>query len=502
METVTAGAEAVQAAIARARAAQPAWAATPVDERMRILARFRDSLVRRRQEIAELVTAETGRPAFGAMVTDVIVALESAKWTERHAPRFLAAGWRRLPGALFLRKRVREEKLPLGVVGIITPWNYPFFMPASCVLPVIACGNAAVLKPSELTPRCGQVVADLLREAGLPAGVLEVVQGDGRVGAALTNGGVDKMFFTGSVATGRKVAQACAEQLIPCSLELGGSDPAIVLADADLRHAADGIAWSRFANTGQTCVAVKRVFVEAPAYEPFLHELARVVQELRVGPPTDASVEIGPLITESAAAQLRAQLEDAVASGATIAAQSPMPTVAGGAFVPPTVLTHVSDAMRVMREETFGPLLPVVKVRDAAEAIARANDSEFGLSASVWTRDRRRGAAIARQLAAGTVVINDASTAVGAPDVAYGGVKHSGIGRAHGRMGLEACVRHTAVMDDWFSAWRQPWWFRYGPRRLAQVDDYVRFAHGRSLGQRLRAIPGVLRLVFGSRDKA
>lgn len=494
----------VAAAVARARAAQPAWAATSPSDRARIIARFREVLARRRHEVSELVTAEIGRSAVGALIMDVVVTLEFVAWTEREAPRFLRPRWRRLPGLLFLRKLVRDEKLPLGVVGIITPWNYPFFMPASCILPAIACGNTVVLKPSELTPRSAAVLESLWREAGLPDGVVEIVQGDGRTGAALTRAGVDKMFFTGSVASGRKVAVACAEQLIPCSLELGGSDAAIVLADADVQHAADGITWSRFANSGQTCVAAKRVFVEDGIHDAFLEALSKSVRALRVGPPTSAAIEIGPLINAGAVTQITAQFDDAIARGAKIVARSELTgtAVAGGHFFPPTVLTGITDEMKVMQEETFGPLLPVIKVRDADEAIRRANASPFGLSASVWTRDRARGAAIARQLEAGTVMVNDASSVVGAPHVAYGGVKQSGIGRAHGVAGLEACVRSTAIADDLFPAWRQPWWYHYGPKRLGQIDDYATFAHGGSWWARLKAIPGVLKLVFGSRDDA
>lgn len=470
---------------------------------MRVLARFRELLAERRHEIAQVVTDETGRSQVGSLVMDVLVTLEFVAWTQQRAPRFLRARWRRLPGPLFARKRVREEKLPLGVVGIITPWNYPFFMPASCALPALACGNAVVLKPSEVTPRGGAILGDLFAEAGLPPRVLEIVQGDGRTGAALANADIDKMFFTGSVASGRKVAEACAARLVPCSLELGGSDPAIVLRDADLQHAADGICWSRFANAGQTCVAAKRVFVEEPVYDRFLAALSESVRALRVGHPTDSvGIEVGPMIHEAAADQVAAQFDDALAKGARVAVRADAPPRSAGAFFPPTVLTEVRDEMRVMQEETFGPLLPVIKVRDAEEAIRRANDSLFGLSASVWTSDRARGAAVARRLHCGTVMINDASSVVGAPDVAYGGAKQSGIGRAHGLAGLEACVRSTAVTDDLFTGWRQPWWYHYGPKRLAQLDDYVDFAHGSSLWQRLRGVPGVLRMVFSAKDDA
>ncbi len=463
-----------------------------------MLRRFRRVLYRRRHEVAALVTEESGKPLTDALGIDVFVSLDFAAWTARTAPRFLHDRWRRPSGLLFWRKRVRMDRRPIGVIAVIAPWNYPFFLPTACVLPALACGNAVVLKPSEFTPRSGGILEDLFREAGLPDGVLQVLQGDGATGAALVRGGVDKVIFTGSVATGRRVAVACAEQLIPCSLELGGSDAAIVLRDADVRHAADGIAWTRFANAGQTCVAPKRVFVEAPAYDAFVAALARAVGDLRVGAGTDAATEVGHVIHAKAAEQLEAQRADALMRGAKEVARATVePAGAQRApFVAPTVLTDVTPAMRVMHEETFGPLLPVMKVADADEAVRLANASDFGLSASVWSRDRARALDVAYRLEAGTVLLNDATSVVGMPDVPYGGVKASGLGRLHGIAGLEACVRATPIVDDRFTSWHQPWWFRYGERHRALLDDFGRVAHGATIGERLRGVPGVVRLLL------
>ena len=488
---------AVAAAVARARLAQRDWANRTPADRAKVLNRFHRVLYRRRHEVAALVTRESGKPLTDALGVDVFVALDAAKWTAGAAPRFLrkGSGWRQVSGLMFWRKRVRLDKKPLGVIGVIAPWNYPFFLPTACVLPALACGNAVVLKPSEFTPESAGVLESLFREAGLPDGVLQVVQGDGAVGAALVRAGVDKVIFTGSAAAGRKVAVSCAEQLIPCSLELGGSDAAIVLADADLQHAADGIVWTRFANAGQTCVAPKRVYVEAPAYEGFVAALARAVGDLRVGPGSDAATEVGPMIHPNAAALLTAQRDDAIARGATVAARASVSAV-GAPYFAPTVLTDVSDDMRVMVEETFGPLLPVVRVSDADEAVRRANDSKFGLSASVWTRDRARGLAVARRLEAGTVLLNDATSVVGMPDVPYGGVKTSGLGRLHGEPGLEACVQSTPVVDDRFTSWRQPWWFHYDARHREMIEDFGRVAHGASVWERLRGVPGLIRLIL------
>ena len=499
-------AQALSRALRRARAAQAGWAATTPADRMKIVRRFHDVLWRRRHEVAAIVTRESSKPFTDALGVDVLTTLHFAKWTARHTPRFLRASWRQVSGLLFWRKRVRFEKAPVGVIGIIAPWNYPFFLPASCVLPAIACGNTVVLKPSEVTPDSGGVLESLWLEAGLPEGVLNVVQGDGKVGAALTRAGVDKMIFTGSAAAGRKVALACAEQMIPCSLELGGSDAAIVLADADLRHAADGIAWGRFANAGQTCVAPKRVFVESAAYDGFVEAMARAVRALKVGHGDDPTSDLGPLVHAVAVDQIASQRDDALAKGARVVATAPVP-VGDGAnghsnYFPPTLLADVTDDMRVMREEAFGPLLPLVRVRDAEEAITRANASVFGLSASVWTRDRARGLAVARRLDAGTVLINDAVSVVGMPDVPYGGVKTSGLGQLHGVEGLAACVKSTAIIDDRFATWHQPWWFRYDLVHRAGFEAFGRLLHGATIGERLSGVPGVLRLMVRKKGTA
>lgn len=493
----------VEAAVARARAALPAWTTRSARERAGILRRFRDLAFQRRHELAEVISRESGKTITDSFGIDVLLTLDFAAWTAEAAPRFLRSRTRGVSGLIFWRKRVRFDARPVGVIGVIAPWNYPFFMPASGVLPALACGNTVVLKPSEFTPESAALLGPLFREAGLPDGVLEIVQGGGRVGAALVRGGVDKVVFTGSAATGRKIAVACAEQLIPCSLELGGSDPAIVLADADVRHAADGTVWTRFANTGQTCVATKRVYVEAPVYEAYVAAASRAVTALRAGPRTSPDTEFGPLIHVDAARTIAKQRDDAVAKGARVAATASLPEGGGtAAHVAPVLLTEADETMLVLQEETFGPVLAVVRVRDADEAIRRANDSSYGLSASVWTSDRARGLAVARRLEAGTVMINDAASVVGMTDVPYGGVKESGIGRMHGEAGLGEFVRLTAVVDDRFTHWRQPWWYPYGAAHAEGIEAYAKLAHGGSLGERLRGLPGVVRLMLTRKGTA
>lgn len=506
---------ALSGVVRRAREAQKLWETTDPAHRSRVLLRFRDALFSRRSQIADLVTRESGKPITDALGIDILLTLNSAAWTARNTPRFLLSHSKRPSGSLFWRKKIRTHPKPLGVIAVIAPWNYPLFMPASGTIPALACGNAVILKPSEFTPKSAGVLNDLFTEAGLPDGVFQIVQGDGKVGAELVESGVDKVVFTGSTETGRKIAVACARQLIPCSLELGGSDAAIVLKDANVEHAADGIAWTRFANAGQTCVAVKRVFVEAPAYEPFVKALTRSVAAVKSGPPLAATTEVGNVIHAQAAELLSAQLDDALAKGARIATtadsdnrdtqstqtgasrnQLSSPNSLSDRWFPPTVLVDVNQSMRVMREETFGPILPVVKVDSADDAIRQANSSQFGLSASIWTRNRKLAQKLAQRLESGSAMINDASSVVGIPDVPYGGAKSSGIGRMHGEAGLQEFVRHQTIVDDRFSAWRQPWWFPYGESHLNGLDAFARFVHAPNIGARISAIPGVVRLLM------
>jgi succinate-semialdehyde dehydrogenase/glutarate-semialdehyde dehydrogenase len=492
----SAGAEEVGAIVTRARAAQPAWRSLGVAERVRVIERFHRLLFEARGEVAALIARENGKPASEALAAEVLVALDFARYQAREAPRLLRAERRRATGLAMWRKRVTIEREPYGVIAVISPWNYPFMLAAGVVLPALVAGNAVVLKPSELTPSTGGRLVELLRDAGVPPDICQVAQGGGETGSALCDAPVDKVFFTGSVATGRRVAAACARRLVPCVLELGGSDPAIVLADAPLGHAARGIAWGRFSNCGQTCVAPKRVYVDAGVHDRFVELLAEEVRRLRVG--AGEGREVGPLIRPSQRVALDRQLADALERGATVRARAEGVPDGEGYFAP-TVLTDVAPDSLVLGEETFGPLLPVVPVGGADEAIALANGSEFGLSASVWTGSRERGRAVAERLEAGTIVINDSVVTAGMADVPHGGVKASGTGRSHGAEGVLECVRTKTVVEDRFAAWGQAWWFGYAPERADRLDAFARLAHGRGLAERLGGLAGTVRLVMGAR---
>ncbi|MHB1071625.1 MAG: aldehyde dehydrogenase family protein [Gemmatimonadaceae bacterium] len=487
-----AGAPEIAAALDAARAAQPAWSARPLRERVAILGRFRRLLYDARQEVAGIVVRENGKATVEGL-GEVMLVLDLCAFYMKAAPRELKPRTFRSASLAMFRKRITISQEPIGVLGVIAPWNYPLMLAAGHVLPALVAGNAVLLKPSELTPTTAVRMVELLHAAGIPHEVLHVLPGAGAAGAALVSSGVDKMFFTGSERTGRLVAAECGRRMIPCVLELGGSDPAIVLEDAPLGVAADGIVFGRFYNAGQTCVAPKRVFVVDAVHDAFVREVSARVDALSVGAATSGA-EVGPLIHPAQVAALTEQYEDAIARGAQVAARSTLAKEGPGYF-PPTVLTGVTDDMQVLREETFGPLLPIVRVRDADDAVRRANATTYGLSASIWTGDARRGVALAHRLQAGSVMLNDVLLAAGIAEVPHGGVKASGMGRSHGVAGLLECVQSKAIVSDRFPHMRQLWWYRYTPDLERGFDAFLRLAHGRSLPDRLAGLFGVRRLL-------
>lgn len=495
-EHVLSAAAAVADTVAAARAAQSAWAATPLGTRLAVLARFHELVYRRRTEIAALIARETGKPRLEALSTEIGVVLDDARFLQRIIPKQLKSPWFTSASRALMRKRLRVVHEPYGVVGVITPWNYPFMLSCARLLPALATGNGVVFKPSELTPETGAMARTLLVEAGVPKDVIGLIQGDGTVGAALAASPVDKVFFTGSVGAGRSVARACADRLVPCSLELGGSDPAIVLADADIATAASGLVWGRFANAGQTCLAPKRIFVESAAYDDFVGAVAQVTATLRVGSAAGDSMDVGPMIAPRFRAAIENQMADAIARGArVVASAAPVAGSSADALFAPTVLADVPVDARVMIEETFGPLMVIERVSNEDVAIARANAGDFGLAASIWTRDAARAGRIAGQLVCGAVSINEVLVTGGIAELPHGGVRTSGYGRVHGAAGIADCVRTKGIVAERFPGWRQGWWFGYSGRTHGQIDAFIRFAHDPSPIGRLRALPGVLRLL-------
>ncbi len=488
-----------QALVDSARRAQPAWAARGTASRAQVIDQFRRLVYEQRAEIAALVTDEVGKPLAESYVAEVSMTLDGARFLSRIAARTLRTTRRRTRTLAAWRKTIITHHEPFGVVAVVSPWNYPFFFPAMHVMTALVAGNAVVLKPSELSPRCAVLLVQLLHAAGVPEEIVSLLPGDGRVGAALVSANVDKVFFTGSERTGRSIAMACAPRFVPVSLELGGSDAAIVREDADIAHATSGILWARFTNAGQTCVAVKRVIAVGRAYDALIASLAVRVPQLQIeSEEVDgraANRDLGPLVSAPQRALIREQLNDALSRGASVIARAD-PTSATERSAPAVVLGNVTPEMRVWHEETFGPVLAVVRAASDDEAVALANSTRFGLSASVWTTDRATGRALAARLDAGAVCLNDAVISAGLPEVAHGGNKASGLGRIHGVEGLRECVRTHTVIDDMLPTTRQAWWFGYGEQTATRIGDYIRLAHGRSLFDRLGGIAGTLRLLL------
>ena len=378
---------------------------------------------------------------------------------------------------------VRE---PHGVIGIISPWNYPFSIPATETLAALVAGNAVVLKPSELTPLVALELASLLHSAGVPKDVFQVIVGAGPAGSALLHSPIDKLVFTGSVATGKRIAAAAAERLLPVVLELGGKDPMLVLDDADVDVASSAAVWGAFVNAGQACLSVERCYVHCSLYESFAKACADKTKQLRVGNGMDAHTDVGPMIHGRQVRIVESHVEDAKARGSRVLAGGMRLPELGVNFYAPTVLADVTQDMRIMREETFGPVLPVMACADDDEAVRLANDSEYGLAASVWTRDRKRGERLARRIHAGTVMVNDVISCFGISEAPHGGVKASGLGRTHGRFGLDEMVRVKYLDMDRTPGMKKVWWHGYGEGFRRQMEGFLDMQFASGLATRMR----------------
>ena len=442
------------------------------------------------EEIVNVISQEAGKPRVEAIFSELLLVLDLAGFLARRARQWLRR--ERVPhhNIAFKAKSAWLEYEPHGVVAIISPWNFPFAIPMSQVIAAVVAGNAVVLKPSELTPATGALVGELFRRAGFPPDVVQVVQGRGDLGAALIEGGPDKVIFTGSVATGTRVAEACARKLIPSILELGGKDAMIVLADADLEIASSAAVWGSFSNCGQACLSVERIYVEQPVAERFTALCAEKTKKLRVGPASDADAEVGPMIREQQLEKVEEQLRDAVERGARIVTGGRRRRDLGANFLEPTVVNKVDHAMKLMREETFGPVLAIRAVASVKEAVEMANDSPFALSASVWTKDARKGREIASRLRAGAVMINDVMSYYGISEAPHGGPGASGWGRTHSRFGLLEMVQVKYVDVDRLPRVPKSWWFGYSNELLESAKRLVEGLFAPNWGRRLKSMAG------------
>lgn len=471
----------INQAVARARLAQSPWAATAVSTRLKILRNFQRLVCEQKDSIAAVITRESGKPLAEATATEVLVVLEAVNFLLNHVPEFLHPEDVPHSSPVMKLKRGWLLREPYGVIGIISPWNYPFSVPSVQTLAALATGNAVVLKPSEFTPYSSLEMQKLFYAAGLDHDLLQIITGDGSAGASLLSAGIHKVVFTGSVATGQRVAQAAAAGLLPVVLELGGKDPMIVLDDANVNVASSAAVWGAFMNAGQTCLSIERCYVHESIYEPFLKACVEKTNRLRIGNGTDNATDVGPMIHQRQLKIVQAHVEDALASGARLLAGGNLLPRVGPNFFAPTILADVEHSMRIMREETFGPVLPVRSFKTEEEAVELANDSEFGLAASIWTSNRKRGEALARRIDAGTVMVNDAISCFGISEAPHGGIKSSGIGRTHGRFGLEEMVWPKYVDSDRLPRTKKLWWYGYGPMFAEQMNGFIDLLFSKTL---------------------
>lgn len=464
------------------RAAQPEWEAIGPDGRAKWVLRFLDWVFDNEQRISTVLQAETGK-SWGDAALEIGVAVDTINYYSKRAAGFLADRKVKRAGVMSMTKNMRVFARPHQLVGMVTPWNAPLATPACDGIPALMAGAAVMFKPSEITPLTWrEITRGWIEEVGAPP-VLACVTGGGTTGAAVVDE-VDMIQFTGSTATGRKIAARAGERLIPCSVELGGKDAMIVLDDADIDRATGGAVWGGLWNSGQVCISVERIYVQDKVYDEFVTKLTDKVKALRQGMDTAGSytAEIGAMATEQQVQIVERHVNEAVSLGARVLTGGKRKD--SGLFFEPTVLTEVDHSMVCMRDETFGPTLPVMRVRDEEEAIRLANDSPYGLSASVWSRNPKRADRVARKLEAGAVNINSALTATMLLALPMGGWKTSGVGgRNGGAPGILKFCRQQSIVTERFNLKAEPFWYPYSPRmarfqarmmRLAGAHDWRR----------------------------
>jgi len=477
-------APAVSELVARCRVAQGEYAKRTVEQRAALLRKLKVAILRRGDALVKALMAEVGKPEPEAWLHEVVPTADLASYWGDEGPLLLSASEPSLSAIDYPGKYAIVERVPRGVIGLITPWNFPVALPLRTLFPALLAGNGVILKPSEYAPRCAAILGEACAEV-FGEDLVIVAQGGGAVGAALVDSGVDAVVFTGSVATGKKVAHAAAEALVPVSLELGGKDPAIVLDDADVERAARGISWGAFANAGQNCAAIERVYATpkvAPALRTRLAELARELVPGR---------DIGPLANAAQLDIVEGHVDSAKAAGAVVLAGGERLDKPGFWYAP-TVLSGVPAGAAALEEETFGPMVPVVDVPDVAAAIAAANGSKYGLTASVWTKDVRRGEEVARQLKAGVVMVNNHGFTGAIPSLPWTGVGASGFGVTNSPHALDTLTRPRAVIIDRARGKREMWWHPYTDGLTGIGRHMAVLRGGGGLVERMKAFFGLL----------
>jgi acyl-CoA reductase-like NAD-dependent aldehyde dehydrogenase len=464
--------------VARARATQVGWEALGFAGRAQVLRRCQKWVIDNSDRIIETIVSETGKAWEDAQMAEVSYAAGAFGFWAKNSEKFLADERVRTSSPFVKGRKLVVRHVPVGVVGVIGPWNYPLTNSFGDCIPAMAAGNAVILKPSEVTPLTALLMGECVRECGMPDGVYQVAPGYGETGSALIDA-VDFIMFTGSTATGRKVMERAAGTLTPVALELGGKDPMLVLADADLERAANAAVHYSMQNAGQTCISTERVYVEEPVYDQFVSLVTSKVGELRQGAPRGpGSVDLGAVIHPPQSDIVEAHVRDAVAKGARVVAGGKRSDT-DGHFYEPTVLVDVDHSMEAMREETFGPTLPIMKVADADEGVRLSNDTPYGLQASVWTKDLAKGERLARRIEAGAVTVNDAQINYVALELPMGGWKSSGLGTRHGADGIRKYTKSQSLVVTRLAPKRDLHMLPYSAKRTKLIERMLKLVYGR-----------------------
>ncbi len=491
-EVRTTPAKDVESIVDRERDAFPAWRDLGLRRRVSILRTAQQRLLDRADEFARMITMEMGRPLVESMTLEIMAAVDLMGYYTHLADDFLGEKKVSIHNLLLKRRQNHFYHQPLGVLGIISPWNWPLLIPLGCIIPALLAGNCVIHKHSEITPLISGMIEKLFLDAGVPADVFSIIQGYGSVGRALVHSSVEKIYFTGSTEVGRMVMEQAAPSLKKVVLELGGNDPAIVCEDADLEMASSGIVWGRYSNCGQNCNAVERVYVHERIAERFINLTMEKAKKIRIGPGLDPNTDMGPLASAPQRKKIEQMAQQGVDRGAKLVLGGHPIENGPGYFYPPSILVWNRSIDHPRNEEVFGPLLNVIPVHSDDEAVQWANDSCFGLSASVWTTDLERGKRISHRIEAGSVMVNDAVIAFGINEFDWTGIKKSGVGWVHGEKGLDEMVNIQSVCVNPQYRCQNFWWFPYSTRMLKTMSSALKFLFARNFIQRLKALPRVL----------
>lgn len=491
----------VKIAVEKSRQAFGKWKETSFKERARYVMRAREVILNELDAIARLISDESGKPVAEALSMEIAPVLDLMQYFARNAAQILKP--ERINIGLYAAMG-RTSKIiykPLGTVGIIPAWNYPFSIPLGEVVMSLMAGNAVIVKPSELTPLIGLKIGEIFEKTGLPENVVQILTGDGRTGAALVDAGIEKIMFTGSVATGKKIAESAAKHLTSVVLELGGKDPMIVFADANLELAAQGAIWGAFCNSGQSCSSVERLYVEESVAEEFTKLIVGKTEKLRQDSGDKETTDVAAMSSERQLKIVEDHVESFRNEGAEILTGGKRNANFKGAFYEPTVISNATNAMRGMREETFGPTLPIAVFRTEEEAIRLANESDFGLTASVWTKDLAKGKRVAEKILAGTVCVNEVLYTHGIGQTPWGGVKQSGYGRTHGKAGLLELVAAQHIHVNRALLAPNAWWLPYSPLAVETFRGFARHFASGSWRQTMKLAPQLLKRIKELRGK-